>query len=104
MHNLGNDRQTLQAVIGEKRADILRLASHFGAVNVRVFGSVARGEATDASDIDLLVSFPNPYKLRDLIRLTQALQAVVGRRVEVVDEAMLREEIRAGILKDAEPL
>ncbi|MCA9909182.1 MAG: nucleotidyltransferase domain-containing protein, partial [Anaerolineae bacterium] len=45
-------------VIGEKREAVLRLAEYYGARNVRVFGSVARGDATHDSDVDFLVDFP----------------------------------------------
>lgn len=91
-------------IIGDKRAQILALAAYYGASDVRVFGSVARGQARSDSDLDLLVSFPNGYKLRDLIRLTQALQSLTGRRVEVVDEESIRDELRSYILEDAAPL
>lgn len=94
----------IDEIIGDKREQIVKLATGYGAANVRVFGSVARGEAFPDSDLDLLVTFLRPYKLRDLIRLTQALQALLDRPVQVVDEAALRDELRPDILKDAAPL
>jgi hypothetical protein len=88
----------------QRRAAILELAHQYGASNVRVFGSVARGTAESASDVDLLVNFAPGYKLRDVIRLTQGLQQLLGRRVDVVDEANLRDELRPYILSDTTPL
>lgn len=84
-------------VIGDKRQAVLRLAEQYGVRNVRVFGSVARGDATPDSDVD----FPAGYRLLDHIGLQQALQTLLGRRVEVAIERNLREEFRAHILKDA---
>ena len=84
-----------------QRERIMELAFQYRARKIAVFGSLARGEAHAESDIDLLVDFEADYKLRDLIRLTQALGALLGRRVEVVDRQCLREEWRDGILKEA---
>ena len=74
------------------------------AREVAVFGSVLRGELGADSDIDFLVEFEAGYKLRDHIRLTQGLQDLLGRRVEVVDRGSLREELRATILAEAQSL
>ncbi|MCY3797109.1 MAG: nucleotidyltransferase domain-containing protein [Chloroflexi bacterium] len=84
-----------------QRERIRALAQQFRARKIAVFGSLARGEAHADSDIDFLVDFEADYKLRDLIRLTQALGALLGRRVEVVDRECLREEWRAGIIEEA---
>ena len=84
-----------------QRERIMELAFQYRARKIAVFGSLARGEAHAESDIDFLVDFEADYKLRDLIRLTQALGALLGRRVEVVDRQCLREEWRDGILKEA---
>ncbi|MCA9906851.1 MAG: nucleotidyltransferase domain-containing protein, partial [Anaerolineae bacterium] len=73
-------------VIGEKREAVLRLAEYYGARNVRVFGSVARGDATHDSDVDFLVDFPPGYRLLDHTGLQQELQTLLGRRVEVAIE------------------
>ncbi len=91
----------IETIIGDKREQILQLASRYGATNVRVFGSVARGDAQPDSDLDLLVNFHESIALRDMIRLTNGLQALLGRRVEVVNEADLREELRPYILREA---
>lgn len=91
-------------IIGDKRDEILRTAARYGATNVRVFGSVARGEARPDSDVDLLVRFKPDYKLRDHLGLTVALKDVLGRSVDIAVEANLRAELRPAILEDATPL
>ena len=85
----------------QQRKRIMQLAAQYRARKIAVFGSLARGEAQAQSDIDFLVDFEADYKLRDHIRLTQALAALLGRRVEVVDRQCLREEWRDGIIKEA---
>src|SRR4051794_8187947 len=87
----------------EKREEILRLAAKYGASNLRVFGSVARGDASDASDIDFLVDFPPDYRLWDRIGLKQDLETLLQRPVDVVLAKQLRELIRDEILRDAIP-
>ena len=84
-----------------QRERIMDLAQQFRARKIAVFGSWARGEAHAESDIDFLVDFEADYKLRDQIRLTQALGALLGRRVEVVDRQCLRDEWRDGIIQEA---
>jgi predicted nucleotidyltransferase len=59
----------INELLQEKREDILRLAKEYGAYNVRVFGSVAPGEADEDSDIDLLVTLENGRSLLDLVGL-----------------------------------
>jgi len=68
---------------GARRAQILQLADRFGARNVRVFGSVARGDAGDASDLDLLVDLDPDRTLMDLGGLLMELQALLGQSVDV---------------------
>jgi predicted nucleotidyltransferase len=87
-----------------RRADIIALAERYGAYNVRVFGSVARGEASVDSDIDLLVNLPPGYTLLKLSGLVRSLRELLGYPVEVASADHLREEIREAILRDAEPL
>jgi predicted nucleotidyltransferase len=88
----------------EKREDILRLAGARKAYNVRVFGSVARGEASESSDIDFLVTFEPGYTLWDHIGLMQDLTELLGRSVDVSTDDTLRERIRERILREAVPL
>ena len=86
------------------RHQIITLARQHRAREIAVFGSLVRGELGADSDIDFLVDFEAGYKLRDHIRLTQDLQRLLGRRVDVVDRRYLREEYRATILKEAQSL
>ena len=95
---------SLNELLQEKREDILRIAVKRGASNVRVFGSVARGEADSKSDIDLLVDLEPGRSLFDLGGLLMDLQDLLGQKVDVVTERGLRERIRERVLKEAIPL
>ena len=70
----------------EKREDILRLAKWHGAENIRIFGSFARGEAEEGSDVDLLVDLEPRRSLLDLGGLLVDLEGLLGRRVDIVTE------------------
>ena len=89
-----------------KREDVLRLAEQYGAHNVRIFGSVARGEDDEQSDIDLLVDMEPGRSLLDVVGLWQDLQELLECNVDVVTEGSLRdhnrdyEYIRNNVLKD----
>jgi predicted nucleotidyltransferase len=91
-------------LLEKHRTTILDLAEQHGAYNVRIFGSVARGDARPDSDVDFLVEFKPGYGLIDRIALMQDLQDLLGRSVDVVRERSLREHIRENVLKDAIPL
>lgn len=69
-----------------KRLEILSLAQAHGAHNVRIFGSMAKGEAHADSDIDFLVDMDNGRSLLDLIELSQDLEALLQRKVEVLTD------------------
>ena len=86
------------------RTDILRLAEAHGARNVRVFGSVARGEATDESDVDLLVDLEPGKSLLDLGGFLVGLQNALACEVDVATEKMLKTRIRERVLREAVPL
>ena len=87
-----------------KREDILRLASLRGAYNVRIFGSVARGEAGPQSDVDVLVDLQSGRSLFDLGGLLMDLQDLLSCKVDVVTEGGLHWYIRDQVLKEAVPL
>ena len=87
-----------------RRQDILGIASKFGARNIRVFGSVARGDARDDSDIDLLVDFEPNRSLSDMGGLMVELRDLLGRNVDIVTEDSLYWLLRRRILKEAVPL
>ena len=85
----------------QKRGDILRLAARYGARNVRIFGSVARGEARPDSDVDFLVDLESGCSLLDLGGLLMDLQDLLHCKVDVVTEKGLRSRIRARVLQEA---
>jgi predicted nucleotidyltransferase len=87
-----------------RREDILRICARYGARNVRVFGSVARGEAGDGSDLDLLVEFEPGRTLLDQAGLVVELEELLGREVDVVTEGGLYWLLRRRILKEARPV
>ncbi len=95
---------TVQDLLREKRDEILRLAAKYGARNVRVFGSVARGEAGPKSDIDFLVEMEEDRSLLDHIALMQDLEDVLGRKVDIVTTRALNRNIRDRVLAEAVPL
>jgi predicted nucleotidyltransferase len=94
----------LKELLEEKREEILRLCSKYGARNVRVFGSVARGEADEYSDLDFLVDLEPERTLLDLGGLHAELEELLGHRVDVVTEGGLYWLLRRRILKEAHPL
>jgi len=85
----------------QKREEILRIAHGHGARNVRVFGSVARGEAKPGSDVDVLVEMKPGRSLLDIIAIKQDLEDLLGRKVDVVTEAAVSPYIRDAVLKGA---
>ena len=92
------------AKLKDKRGQILAIAEKYVAYNVRVFGSVARGEARLDSDIDFLVELEPGRSLFDLGGLLFELQSLLGVEVDVVTEKGLRTRIREKVLRDAVPL
>jgi predicted nucleotidyltransferase len=88
-------------LIRQKRQEIIHLAAKHGAHNVRVFGSAARGEAGPSSDIDLLVELESGRSLLDHVALVQDLEALLGRRVDVVTERSLHWYIRDRVIEEA---
>ena len=90
--------------IQRNREQILRIAAQHGARNVRVFGSVARGEDRSDSDVDLLVEMEDGRSLLDLVGLEQALEALLERRVEVLTDASIHPGLRSRITAEARAL
>ena len=88
----------------DKREDILRIAAKHGARNVRIFGSVARGEAGRASDVDLLVEVEPVHSAWFPAGLVADLEELLGRKVHVVTKDALHWYIRDRVLKEAVPL
>lgn len=94
----------IREFIQEKRHDILQMAAEHGARNVRIFGSVARGDAGAKSDVDILVKMDQGRSLLDLSALVMDLRDLLGRKVDVVSEDGLYWLLRRRILKEAKPL
>ena len=94
----------MHPLIEAHRVGILALAERHGVRNVRVFGSMARGDADDASDVDLLVSLAPDKTGLALGALLMDVQSLLGRRVEVLTESGLHPAIRDRVLKEAQPL
>ncbi len=83
---------------------ILRVAHHYHAENIRVFGSVVREEAGESSDIDLLVSFLPGASLLDQAGLMSELGDVLGTKVDIISDRAINHHIRDKILKEARSL
>ena len=94
----------LQELVKARREDILRLAAHRGAKNVRIFGSVARDEDDQESDVDFLVDLEPGRSLLDLGGLLMDLRGLLDRPVDVVTEKGLKERLRERVLREAVPL
>ena len=94
----------LNELLQEKRGVILQLAAKHGARNVRVFGSVARHEANEQSDIDLLVETAEHTRPWFPVGFIQDLEELLGRKVDVVTENGVYWLLRRRILKEARPL
>lgn len=90
-----------KALLELRRAEILAAATRHGARNVRVFGSVARGDARPDSDIDFLVDMEPGRSLFDVGGLLFDLRALLGVEVDVVTEKGLRPRIRETVLREA---
>jgi predicted nucleotidyltransferase len=95
---------TLDNLRKERRAEILCLAQGRGASTLCVFGSVARGEANESSDLDLLVAWEPGRSLLDHVGLVQDLQDLLGVKVHVGTEKSLHWYVRDRILREATPL
>lgn len=82
----------------------MRIAAMHGATQVRLFGSFARGEARPESDLDLLINLDDDRDLLDLVAITQDLEELLGRELQVVTEAAINRRIRDAVLRGAVPL
>jgi len=94
----------LNDLLKRKRQEILAIAGRYGARNVRIFGSVARGESGPESDVDFLVELEPGRNVFDLGGFLYEVQELLGRPVDVVTERGLKEHVRPSVLNDAVPL
>jgi predicted nucleotidyltransferase len=90
-------REDILSLLRSRRAEIER----FGVSSLRLFGSVARGEASPDSDIDLLVSFRDTPTYSGFMKLRIFLEDLLARKVDLVTESGLRERVRPFVEKDA---
>jgi predicted nucleotidyltransferase len=94
----------IDAILKEKREEILRIAARHGAHNVRVFGSVARGDARPDSDVDFLVEMEPGRSLMDFGALLMDLEELLGRKVDLAERNGLHKYISEDVLREAVPL
>jgi uncharacterized protein len=94
-------RLGISDLLSPLRPQILAIAEQYGAYNVRVFGSVARGEARADSDVDFLVDFLPQRNLLDRIGLIQDLEELLGRKIDVAKLANLPDEMRESVSQQA---
>lgn len=94
----------LEQLLREKREEILHIAEKYGAHNVRLFGSVARGESDAQSDVDFLVEMEPGRSLFDLGGLQYEIERLLGCPVDVVTERGLKARIRERVLREATPV
>ena len=94
---------TLEA-IKTRRAELLALAARRGARNLRVFGSVARGEAGPDSDLDLIVEMEPGRSVMDLLALVSELEDALGTRVHLVEDVAPRDPLLDRVLKQVVPV
>ncbi|MDO8684924.1 MAG: nucleotidyltransferase family protein [Armatimonadota bacterium] len=91
-------------LVESKRNEILRIAAAHHAHNVRIFGSIARGDADEISDVDFLVEFEPGTSLLDHGAMIAELEDLLGRKVDVAPEKTLKERIKHRVLSEAIPL
>ena len=92
------------ALLSRNRVRILQLARKRGVTNVRVFGSVARGDAGSESDVDLLVDLEPERTLLDVVAFSENLAGMLGVKVDAATPDMLKPRVRRAALADARPL
>jgi hypothetical protein len=98
--NLGKLTGPVGARVRRRRSEMVAAAAAHGVANLRVFGSVARGEDEADSDVDLLVDVPAGMGLLGLGRVADDLEAVIGTRVDLVPAGQLKPEVRRRAERD----
>ncbi len=92
---------SISNTIKSKREAILDIARKYGATKLRVFGSMARGEESPESDLDLIVEMERGSSLLDIIAIKQDIEELLGRKVDIVTEASISPYIRSAVLREA---
>lgn len=106
MSTVTSETVTLRAEIAARRVDLDEILDRYAPTNPRLFGSVARGEATGSSDVDVLVDL-QPGEGNELLRVSgiaEELSLLLGRKVDVVTSSLLRSEVSMTALADAVPV
>jgi predicted nucleotidyltransferase len=88
------------AMLREHRGEILEIATRRGVSNIRVFGSVARGDARSASDVDLLVDFDTSHRGLDFVAFARELEELLGYRVDIGTQvdAVIRDKVETEVV------
>ena len=92
--------QTIAEIVREKREAILHAAKNHGAKQIRLIGSVARGEARPDSDVDFLVTWEEGTSLLDHSALTIELESLLGRKVDLASDGWVKPSIRESVYRD----
>lgn len=95
---------TNRYTIAEIKRIVLKITDRYGVTNVRIFGSFARGEQTESSDIDLLVDFPEKFTLLQHSGLKIDLEKALERKVDVVSSRSIKPRLKKYILPEAQAL
>lgn len=90
-------RDEVLALLGGYRAEL----KEYGVKSIAIFGSVARNEATEGSDIDILVEFGQPVGLFEFVRIQARLEKILNRPVDLVTPEALKKQLKEQILKEA---
>lgn len=90
--------------IKQHKSELEALANQYGVRNIRVFGSTVRGDATDQSDIDLLIDMEQGRSLTDLCGFRLGAKALLGREIDMVDAAFVHPALKDRIMIEAMPL
>lgn len=91
-------------LLESRREEIMEIAARHGARDLRLFGSVARGEDSESSDVDILVTLEPGVGLFKHAALIRELQELLGRKVDVISDKGLRQRVRDEVLREALPL
>ena len=91
----------MNKIIHQRRDEILKIARKYGAISVRIFGSVARGEDGPLSDLDVIVDMKQGSSLLDIVAIKQDIEDLLGIRVDLVTEAAISPYIKDKVLGEA---
>jgi len=92
------------SALQQRKPDLLKICEKYQACHLRVFGSVARNEATETSDVDFLVEMPNSQSVLQRVHFKSDLEELLGCRVDLAKAESLPELIQAQVLQEARPL